>query len=76
MKKLGKMKVVFDTEYFNERKKELDYTDKDVYVLAGLTKDQIWKYKNHYAVPKSDTLYKIAMALDVQMEDLLREVYE
>lgn len=75
MKRLKDIEIVFDTEYYNERKKQLGFFDKDVEVLTGLSKDLLSKYKCHYSIPKSANLYKIAMALEVTMEDLLKEIH-
>lgn len=73
MKILKDIKIKFDTDFYNERKKELGYTDAQVARVAGISKDQIWKYKEHYTIPTSFNLYRIAMALEVTMEDLLKE---
>ena len=74
MKQLKDIKIEFDSEFYNERKKELGYTDAYISKIAGLAKDMLWKYKNNYSTPNSFNLYRIAMALNVQMEDLLKEV--
>jgi transcriptional regulator with XRE-family HTH domain len=74
MKELKDIKIVFDTEFYNERKKELGYTDAHIARLAGLAKEKMWRYKKNLTIPTSFNLYRVAMALECSMEDLLMEI--
>lgn len=74
MKLVKDIKIVFDADFYNERKKELGYTDAKVARIAGLAKEKMWRYKNHLTIPNSFNLYRMAMALECAMEDLLKEV--
>lgn len=76
MKELGKMKVVFDSEYFNELRKEKKLKQLHVADMIGIHQSSISNYICHRKMPCVEILYKMAMALEVSMEDLLREVYE
>ena len=67
--------VVFDKEYFYELRKNKKIKLKEIAHLTGLdvtTISDLSQGTNKY--PRASTIYKIAMVLDCQMEDLMKEI--
>lgn len=74
MKDIECVNVVFDVEYFKQLMKERKWTYPILADITGINRSTICNYASGRRVPVSDALYRIALALDVQMEDLLKEI--
>lgn len=74
MKAIESVDVAFDTEYFKCLMKEKKLTCKRLAEITGIHVSTILNYSNGHRVPVSGALYRIALVLDVAMEDLLKEI--
>lgn len=74
MKALDEVKIQFDHQYFKQLMKEKKWKHKRLAEETGLYLLTIRNYSKGARLPKTEALYKIAIALDVSMEDLLKEV--
>ena len=74
MRDLSEIKVEFDIDYFKFLKKEKGFTCKNLAELTGIHLSTILNYSNGNRVPVAESLYKLAIVLDVTIEDLLKEV--
>lgn len=74
MNRLEDIKIKFDNKYFRQLMKEKKWMNKDLAYETGIPFGTICNYSKGSRNPKVDALYKIAIALDCSMEDLLKEV--
>ena len=76
MKELYEIKITFDRQYFKQLKKLNKMTNQDLSDETGIPVTTIGNYSRGRRIPNVCALYKIAMVLDVPMEDLMVEVNE
>ena len=75
MKKIDEVKIMFDKEYFKQLRKEKNIKLNKLAEIAGIDYHNLVALsKGHNQNPSASTIYKIATALDVLMEDLMKEV--
>lgn len=75
MRDLTTIKVVFDSEYFHELRKEKKLKIRDLAHLTGLNERTLHRCSSGVTDNfSSETVYKLAIVLDVLVEDLLKEV--
>lgn len=74
MKELYEIELTFDRQYFKQLMKEKKWRHQDLSDETGIPVTTISNYSRGRRIPTSCALYKIAMALEVPMEDLMVEV--
>lgn len=57
-----------------DRRHELKLTQQEVSERSGVTQSQVARMENGGAIPRLDTLLKIALALDLELAVISREV--
>jgi transcriptional regulator with XRE-family HTH domain len=70
---MARMDIRIDNEKIKQRREELGMTQEDAARRAGLPSKQAW-YNVESGVKKriaAETLYRVAVALSVRMEDLV-----
>ena len=66
--------VDFNTERFHEALKKKKWNRKRLSFATGISYDTIKKYSSGKFCPSGRVLYIIAKALDVPMEELMKEI--
>jgi transcriptional regulator with XRE-family HTH domain len=74
MKELHEIEVAFDRKCFRQLLKDKKWKNQDLANETGIPVTSICNYSKGVRTPKTSALYKIAIALDVAMEDLLMEI--
>ena len=74
MKALQEIEVIFDKVYFKQLMKLKKWTNQDLANETGISVNTICNYMKGSRLPNSGGLYKVAIALDASMEDLLMEI--
>lgn len=74
MKELHEIEVTFDKNYFKQLMKAKKWTNQILANETGIPIATICNYMKGARIPNSNGLYKVAIALDVAMEDLLMEI--
>lgn len=65
---------VFDKEFFENARRKLKLTNKEIAKLIGVTPGTLCTWKSGQNVPSSDSLAKLAKLLEVSSGDLMRVV--
>lgn len=74
MKSIGNIKVVFDNKYLKELMIINNISQGKLAHMIGSDRPLVNRWINGIHQPSNEMLYKIALVLDVPMEDLLKEI--